>query len=91
MAGSWGREDPRLAGALPSYVFLCGYKAMRRFKDVQRRFRAGQLDRMRDFGAEIGMTPRHIDERLRVISSMILHTRRDPAGRQPAGRRCPRR
>ncbi|WP_369198951.1 hypothetical protein [Streptomyces djakartensis] len=34
---------------------------------------------MRDFGAEIGMTPRHIDEGLRVISSIILHTGRDLA------------
>ncbi|MGW6971656.1 hypothetical protein [Streptomyces sp. NPDC054952] len=62
---------------LPRYVFLRSYKAMRLFKDVQQMFPAGQLDRMREFGAEIGMTPRHIDEGLRVISSMILHTGRD--------------
>ncbi|MFD9951394.1 tyrosine-type recombinase/integrase [[Kitasatospora] papulosa] len=61
---------------LPRYVFLRGYKAMRLFKDVQQMLPAGQLDRMRDFGAEVGMTPRHIDEGLRVISSIILHTGR---------------
>jgi hypothetical protein len=40
-------------------------------------FPAGRLDRMREYGAELGMTPRHIDEGLRVISAIILHTGRD--------------
>ncbi|MER5601783.1 hypothetical protein [Streptomyces sp. NPDC002265] len=32
---------------------------------------------MREYGAELGMTSRHIDEGLRVISAIILHTGRD--------------
>jgi hypothetical protein len=62
---------------LPRYGFLRGYGALSLLKDVQRMFPAGQLDRMREYGTELGMTPRHIDEGLRVISSMILHTGRD--------------
>ncbi|MFJ4188228.1 tyrosine-type recombinase/integrase [Kitasatospora sp. NPDC089509] len=62
---------------LPRYGFLRGYKAMRLFKNLQQMFPAGQIERMREFGAEVGMTPRHIDEGLRVISAMILYTGRD--------------
>ncbi|MFR9793920.1 hypothetical protein ACL07V_35625 [Streptomyces sp. MB22_4] len=32
---------------------------------------------MRRYGADVGMTARHIDEGLRLISSIILHTGRD--------------
>lgn len=33
-------------------------------------FPAGRLDRMREYGAELGMTPRHIDEGLRVVPAI---------------------
>ncbi|MFJ4585076.1 hypothetical protein [Streptomyces echinatus] len=62
---------------LPRHGFLRRFKALTLLKDVQRMFPAGRLDRMREYGAELGMTPRHIDEGLRVISAIILHTGRD--------------
>jgi hypothetical protein len=62
---------------LPGYGFLRGYKAMRLFKNVQRLFPEGKLEQMRRYGADVGMTGRHIDEGLRLISSIILHTGRD--------------
>ncbi|MDQ0958314.1 hypothetical protein QFZ66_002192 [Streptomyces sp. B4I13] len=62
---------------LPGYGFLRGYKAMRLFKNVQQLFPDGKLEQMRHYGADVGMTARHIDEGLRLISSIILHTGRD--------------
>ncbi len=62
---------------LPRHGFLRRFKALTLLKDVQRMFPTGRLDRMREYGAELGMTPRHIDEGLRVISAIILHTGRD--------------
>ncbi|UQX00899.1 site-specific integrase [Streptomyces sp. RerS4] len=62
---------------LPRHGFLRRFKALTLLKDVQRMFPAGRLDRMREYGAELGMTPRHIDQGLRVISAIILHTGRD--------------
>ncbi|WP_327047113.1 site-specific integrase [Microbispora sp. NBC_01189] len=62
---------------LPGYGFLRNYKALTLFKDVQSMFPDGALDQMRRHGAELGMTPRHVDEGLRAISSIILHTGRD--------------
>jgi integrase len=62
---------------LPGYAFLRGYKALRLFKDIQQTFPDGDLDTMRDHGAGLGMTPRHVDEGLRLVSAMVLHTGRD--------------
>lgn len=62
---------------LPDYEFMRGYKAMALFKDVQRMFPPGTLEQMRRHGSELGMTGRHVEEGLRVISKMILHTGRD--------------
>lgn len=62
---------------LPGYAFLRGYKAWRLFKDVQQMFPDGDLETMRNHGVGLGMTPRHVDEGLRLISAMILHTGRD--------------
>ncbi|WP_223126183.1 hypothetical protein [Streptomyces sp. TRM68367] len=62
---------------LPGYGFLRGYKATRLFKNVQQLFPDGKLEQMRRYGVEVGMTARHIDEGLRLISSIILHTGRD--------------
>ncbi|WP_234432677.1 tyrosine-type recombinase/integrase [Streptomyces sp. MUSC 125] len=81
-----GQRDGVIAGlnclmlsriVLPGYGFLRGYKALLLFKQVQQMFPAGDLDTIRDHGAGLGMTPRHVDEGLRLISSMILHTGRD--------------
>ncbi|MEU1276313.1 hypothetical protein [Streptomyces sp. NPDC005799] len=47
---------------LPGYGFLRGYKAMRLFKNVQQLFPDGKLEQMRRYGANVGMTARHIDE-----------------------------
>jgi integrase len=80
-----GRRSTLLSGlnsmfisrvVLPDYEFLRGYKAMALFKDVQRMFPAGTLEQMRRHGSGLGMTGRHVDEGLRVISKMILHTGR---------------
>lgn len=54
-----------------------GHKATRLFKNVQRFLPDGTLEQMRRYGADVGMTARHIDEGLRLISSIILHTGRD--------------
>ncbi|NEW75222.1 hypothetical protein [Streptomyces rhizosphaericus] len=62
---------------LPGYAFLRGYKALRLFKDLQHMFPDGDLDTMRNHGVGLGMAPRHVDEGLRLISAMILHTGRD--------------
>ncbi|MFJ1843996.1 hypothetical protein [Streptomyces sp. NPDC088146] len=50
---------------LPGYGFLRGYKATRLFKDIQQLFPDGKLEQMRHYGADVGMTARHIDEGLR--------------------------
>ncbi len=82
-----GRRSALLSGlnsmfisrvVLPDYEFLRGYKAMAPFKDVQHMFRAGTPEQMRRHGSGPGMTGRHLDEGLRVLSKMILHTGRDP-------------
>ncbi|MGW5564471.1 tyrosine-type recombinase/integrase [Streptomyces tendae] len=81
-----GRRSTLLSGlnsmfisriVLPDYEFLRGYKAMALFKDIQRMFPPGTLEQMRRHGSELGMTGRHVDEGLRVISKMILYTGRD--------------
>lgn len=62
---------------LPSLGFLRGYKALRLFEDAQAMMPPGKLEQMRRYGEEVGMTGRHIDEGLRLISALILHTGRD--------------
>ncbi|QMU74326.1 site-specific integrase [Streptacidiphilus sp. P02-A3a] len=59
---------------LPSYGFLRGYKAMSLFKELQQTFPDGSVEAMREHGASIGMVPRHVDEGLRLISTIVLHT-----------------
>ncbi|MEU1518463.1 hypothetical protein ABZ490_41040 [Streptomyces sp. NPDC005811] len=75
-----GRRSTLLSGlnslfisriVLPDYEFMRNYKAMAPLKDVQRMFPSGTLDQMRRHGSELGMTGRHVDEGLRVLSKMI--------------------
>jgi len=63
--------------ALPGYGFLRGYRTVHLFKSVQQMFPDGKLEQIRAHGAALGMTGRHVDEGLRVVSAMILHTGRD--------------
>lgn len=59
---------------LPGYRFLRGYGATGMFKDVQAQFPDGRLAQLRSHGTAIGMTPKHVDDGLKLISSIILHT-----------------
>ncbi|NEC67718.1 hypothetical protein [Streptomyces sp. SID9727] len=83
-----GRRSTLLSGlnsmfisriVLPDDEFLRGYKAMALFKDIQRMFPPGTLEHIHRHGSGLGMTGRHVDEGLRVISKMILYTGRDLA------------
>ncbi|MFC0429964.1 site-specific integrase [Kutzneria buriramensis] len=62
---------------LPDMLFLRGYKAMRLFKYAQLMFPPGTLDTMRRFVESVGMSESHLQQGLRVISSLVLHTGRD--------------